>query len=718
MGTVQIGADVSTIRRRTSALALAAAAAAMLTATSLVPTAASAETVPPWRAERAISTASFPGVGAWGLAYNPVTDEFAVGDYLLSQVRRFSRSGEYLGDFTNPTPTAGGVVSGLANDPTTGATYVAITGEGRTSLDVRKYDAQGRYMFGIDTPKSTTWVGTGPDGALWVPEAYAGAKLRRYKVDDATQTATLELTIDNPGSGPGQFGQLTSLGSDTDGNIYVSDPKNRTVHSYTRDGVFRFDLGGPALFPGDMRGVIVDSRLGRVYVANSSRATIEVFSTATGAHLSTFGSEGSGPGQFVDGARQLAVTPDSHLWAADYGQFRVIEFDENGQPLSDFPHAGGMRPDPAGLSSPRGLDVDPVTNEVVVANSWGQRVQRFAADGELLQTFGRRGSAPPVGMNYPKSVAIDPATRTTWVGNYEGIPHVVGFAPGFTSVVGKVVPQRFTTDLTVADGKLYVVNRRPGALAVYDLATSAKVRSWTAPPGLLRGIDIDPATGNAWMTQETKKNLLVLSPSNVVLKTIPMSGSGWGVAVRGDLVYVANTTSNTVDVFDRVTYAQVGTIGARGTRLGQFSGPTAVSFGPDGKLYVLEERGGRVQVLTTAPAPPRETQAPVATHDLASTGVVDGEIVVSGSASDDTNVDQVEVAVQDTTTGRYFDIKLGAWVARMAWNQAASWGPGPSVSWRSTTPLTLPGRSYTVRVRALDPSGTYSKVATRSVVVP
>lgn len=703
------------MRRLGRAMAVAVSLA-LAAGGALAPVAGASETVPPWTAERAIGALSSPGVAAWGLAYNPVTDEFAVGDYLAGQVRRFSRDGEFLGDFSNPTPTAGGVVSGLAVDPTQGSTYVAVTGEGRKSLDVRKYDSNGVFLFDIDTPKSTTWVGTGRSGELWVPEAYTGAKIRRYAVDDATKSATLELTIDNPGRGPGQFGSLTSLASDADNNIYVSDTLNRVVHSYTRDGQWRYDIGGPSIFVGDLRGVIVDDATSTLYVANSAAGTIEAFSLA-GAHLRTISSEGAGPGQFVDGARQLAVTPDGHVWAADYGQFRVMEFDAAGAHLSTFPNPP-MPADPAGMSSARGLDVDPVTGEVVVADSWGQRVLRFSPDGALIQSFGRRGSRPPEGMNYPKSIAINPATRDVWVGNYEGIPYVVGYTSDFSSVVRRIVTPRFITDLKVVGNLLYAVNRRPGALYVYDLTTGALVRQWNAPVGLLRGVDVDPVTGNVWLTQETKKNVLVVSPDNILLKTIPIVGAGWGVAVRGDLVYVANTQDNAVNVIDRVSMVQVAKIGSKGPRLGQFAGPTSVKFGPDNKMYVLEERNGRVQVFTSAPAPAGETTKPTISHDLSASGVVNGQLVATGSVADDTAVGQVEALVQDRSTGLYYDARVNTWVSAFTWNPAAVWGPGSAGQFRFTLPQTLPGRSYTVKVRALDLSKNISAVATRVIAVP
>src|SRR3712207_1260130 len=117
-------------------LASAMAATAVVTTTQV---ATSAATWAPPRSARIISGPSKPGIAAWGLAYNKVTNEFVVGDYVSNQIRRFSRSGQLLGEFRNPKNNTEGVASGVAVDQRNGTSYVAIAGDGRTSKDVRKY---------------------------------------------------------------------------------------------------------------------------------------------------------------------------------------------------------------------------------------------------------------------------------------------------------------------------------------------------------------------------------------------------------------------------------------------------------------------------------------------------------------------------------------------------------------------------------------------------
>jgi hypothetical protein len=81
---------------------------------------------------------------------------------------------------------------------------------------------------------------------------------------------------------------------------------------------------------------------GWLYVNDADAGQIEKF-TLTGTPLTNWGSSGSGPGQFADGGRQLAVGPDGDVWDADYGNFRVQRFTPNGT-------LKGIYPDPAAVA--------------------------------------------------------------------------------------------------------------------------------------------------------------------------------------------------------------------------------------------------------------------------------------------------------------------------------------------------------------------------------
>jgi tripartite motif-containing protein 71 len=530
---------------------------------------------------------------------------------------------------------------------------------------------------------------------------------------DATRTATSVLSMGQAGSGPGQLGRLNGIDVDAAGNAYVVDAGNDTVHVFGPTGSWRFDVGDRALFPGDLRGIAVDDGTDRVYVANSQAGTIEVFDTS-GTHLTTFGSLGTGPGQFRDGARQLTLTPDGHLWAADYADRRVEEFAADGAFLGAFPDPPQL-PDPAGFASARGVAVDPVTGDVLVADNWNQRVSRFAPDGTPLQTFGQRGSFLPDGMNYPRSIAVDPTTRNVWVANYEGNPDLVVYTPGFDRVVRVIHVPRFVNDIDIVGGLAYLLVRRTGSVMVYDTATGALVRTCCTNLGYLRGIAIDAATGAMWLTSDGLAQVYVVSSSGSLLRTLPVDGRAWGATIAGDAVYVADSKANEIIAFDRTTYARLGQFGTKGFLPGQLAGPSGIASDAAGRLYVVEDDGARVDVFAAIAPPQPETVKPSLTMDAVAAGTPT-PLVLTGAAADATGVLQVEVLVQDTVTGRYWNARTGTW-GNYLWNHAVVWGPSAAVRWRFTATTAIPGRAYAVRARSIDALGLISRAAARTVTV-
>jgi DNA-binding beta-propeller fold protein YncE len=694
---------------------------------SLIPVAPAQSAAAPWtppHVERIFGGPSRPGVAAWGLAFNPVTGEMLVGDYISSQVRRFTLDGEWIADLSNPELAISGVVSALAVEPRDGSTYVAVLGAAG-SRDVRKYDADGNYLYAVDIAGNVAWLAVDEQGDVWIPGAFNGPRIHEYRFDDASKSATDLRSVGTIGSGPGQLGRLTGIDVDADGNVYVCDAGNGTVHVFGQNGAWRFDVGTKALFPGDMRGVVVDDDAGRLYVANSQKGTIEVFDL-TGHHLSTMGGPGHGDGRFLDGPRQLTVTPDGHVWGADYAARRVEELTASGAFVSSFPDPP-QPPDPAGLAVARGVAVDRANGDILVADNWNQRVQRFSSGGALLTVFGERGSFPPTGMNYPRSLAVDPATRNVWVANYEGDPDLMVYTPAFQQV-RRIQTPRFVNDIEIAGGRAYVVVRHnaldDGSVLIYDTSTGALLGTCcTDPLSYLRGIAVDQETGNMWLTSDTSNRVFVVSEAGRLLRTLTMPGRAWGATIVGDVVYVADVVAHQVVAFDRSTYAMLGAFGTNGTLPDQMISPSGIDHDAAGNLYVVDADAARVQRFGWSALPASETVKPTVALDAPPASA---PLRLRGTAADDTKVLQVEVQVRDPATGRYWNARATTWTTSVTWNRAVVWGGLAHPKWRFTLVPTVAGRTYAVKARARDVfgnvsaarSGSFSAGLTRKGCVP
>ena len=109
--------------------------------------------------------------------------------------------------------------------------------------------------------------------------------------------------------------------------------------------------------------------------------------------------------------------------------------------------------------------------------------------------------------------------------------------------------------------------------------------------------------GNVWAAARTEQRIYKFSPNGTLIyKRIYTRGSGqgqlnqpYGVAVRGNLLYVSDMGNNRISVFDLNGTFQ-GTFGSAGTGNGQLRKPMAITIDSAGRLYVCENTGERVTV--------------------------------------------------------------------------------------------------------------------------
>jgi DNA-binding beta-propeller fold protein YncE len=111
-----------------------------------------------------------------------------------------------------------------------------------------------------------------PDGSLLVSE-FGADRIARIS-PDGLKTGTFG------GSGVGEGALLGPqfLAGDGEGHLYVSDYGNSRVAKFTTEGEFLFSFGGPTRGFGGLSspaGIVVAD--GRVYVADSDRASIQIF---------------------------------------------------------------------------------------------------------------------------------------------------------------------------------------------------------------------------------------------------------------------------------------------------------------------------------------------------------------------------------------------------------------------------------------------------------
>jgi Bacterial Ig-like domain (group 3) len=139
----------------------------------------------------------------------------------------------------------------------------------------------------------------------------------------------------------------------------------------------------------------------------------------TVSYLSQFGSQGSGPGQFVEPSDVAFDPVTGDVYVTDSDNDVVDVFDSSGNYLSQFAGPSGAN----GAFVPSSIAVDPGTGDLYVVDADNEQIDKFDSSGTFLLSW----NGPLFGY-LPYWVAVDPATGDVYVTLYDG-NSVVKFDP-------------------------------------------------------------------------------------------------------------------------------------------------------------------------------------------------------------------------------------------------------------------------------------------------
>ena len=133
-------------------------------------------------------------------------------------------------------------------------------------------------------------------------------------------------------------------------------------------------------------GVAINQK-GEVVVTEWSGHCFSVFSPS-GEKIRSFGTQGSGPGQF-ESPRDVAIGNEGDILVADSGNHCIKRFTSEGQYSSSVGTQGSGR---LQFSQPNGIAFNAGSNKVYVADTANHRVQVLNSDLTFSGTFGTQGS--------------------------------------------------------------------------------------------------------------------------------------------------------------------------------------------------------------------------------------------------------------------------------------------------------------------------------------
>jgi sugar lactone lactonase YvrE len=205
---------------------------------------------------------------------------------------------------------------------------------------IQVFDKEGNFARFWSTPAHETGRPTGlsvdREGNILVADTHY------YRVLIYTPQGELLRQIGGThGLGPGQFGFITDVVQDSQGNYFISEyGEFDRIHKYTRDGRWVKQWGGHGRAPGEFlrpQSMAIDDK-DQIWVADSCNHRIQIFD-ADGDLLQIWGEAGSQPGQLYY-PYSILLDGEGHVYIVEYGNHRVQKFTLEGQSLGCWGQSG------------------------------------------------------------------------------------------------------------------------------------------------------------------------------------------------------------------------------------------------------------------------------------------------------------------------------------------------------------------------------------------
>ncbi len=437
-------------------------------------------------------------------------------------------------------------------------------------------------------------IARAPDGTYYVTD------IANDRVTRLSETFEPIMQFGGLGSGNGSLKFPVGITIDEDGFVYVADMDNSRVQKFTAGGDYVFASGTNGSGDGQFFGVYdVAVYDGLLYASDFLNCRINVLNATDGVFISSFGSPGSGNGQF-DHPAGLAFDCNGFLYVVDQHNNRVQKFDVNGTYLMQFGSSGSL---PGEFDIPTFVVVDG-DSRIYVSDFNNYRIQKFSPSGELESYFGSYGTNPWQ-FETPLGLAFHPNGGIIVI---DGIPKdVKEFGVQefeLLEVYNAHADQSGAYDIDFdSEGNFYVVDRYTPY--IFKFSSSGQwIANWSLPNptdrawGVEVGLDDSVHVYDAMTSQ-----IFIYDTEGELLLNFGEFGASPGqlrgirdIAVDEHQIYITEYVNNRVSVFDYAGGYRYS-FGSSGAALGQLSGPYGIEISPDDLLYLSEEGNTRIQIF-------------------------------------------------------------------------------------------------------------------------
>ncbi|HEU5105945.1 MAG TPA: DUF6531 domain-containing protein [Solirubrobacterales bacterium] len=331
-----------------------------------------------------------------------------VGDNLTDEVQLFNSAGDFLAEF-------GATGSGAAQLALNEWSGIAVEGSGRAWLGDTGNNRVSRWFASpYESALHSANLGTlgSADGQLKSPADVAVDSLGNYwildrgnnRVEKFSPSGQFLAKFGGSGSGKGQLLEPSALALDSSDNIWIADTGNNRVQKFNSSGQFVSQFGAFGCENGQLcvpDGIAIDSK-GNVIVSDALR--VQKF-TSAGTFVKRIGT--------VNSPESVAADGKGGLFVADATNDRIVVYDEEGTQLRTFGSSGtgaGQFTNPAEVAAePNGT--------VWVGDNVTDEVQLFNSAGDLLAELGATGSGTQqLALNEWSGIAVNGSGRA-WIGD-------------------------------------------------------------------------------------------------------------------------------------------------------------------------------------------------------------------------------------------------------------------------------------------------------------
>ena len=255
----------------------------------------------------------------------------------------------------------------------------------------------------------------------WLPMALVVAILALVAPAFAAPAAGQDAAVPYPvevawvaegGSAPFDYAQDVTVAPD--GNLWVADLANRQFQIFAPDGAYLESWGsegtgpgqfsffqGPVAVESDWAGAVKFDRAGNIYVLDLGNQNIQKFAPDR-TFLLAWGGDGTGDGQFKLPIN-MGIDGADHIYVSDYGRDDIQEFTSDGTFVDTVVEKGSGEGQVSGVVA---VAVDAAGN-IWATDEDRNAVLNFDPDGTLVTSLGETGEGPGQ-FNLPNDVAIAP----------------------------------------------------------------------------------------------------------------------------------------------------------------------------------------------------------------------------------------------------------------------------------------------------------------------